>query len=175
MIELRNKQYMTVLDGVAGAALEVGVAVKPAADAAGTGLSFTAATAAVDLQAAHGPLFAYWINPRSTAITFSGDEDGLGYTVAGSTNVDANHHIPSGSRMLAVGGKGVAQIRFYAESLGADLSPLPAVCTELAVNATDGKLCLTGHASAIDDAATNPIKVARVVAKDAVSITVLVG
>lgn len=170
MIDVRNKQYCTVLNCVAGEDLEQGQLVKLSADATGTVLVATAADAADDFGV-WGPLMAYWINDRSTAVQYSGGEDGLSFPVAGASDPDATHYIPKGARMLAIGGIGVAEVRVFPESLHESLqSSLPNVGTTLGVSSTNAKLCDASDASAIPD-----VVIARVTEKDAVSITVILG
>jgi hypothetical protein len=168
MIELRNRQYATVIDCVAGEALEEGVAVKLVAN--GNGLKALKATAANDFRVV-GLMVAHWINPLEEAAAYNGAEDGLTFTLTPSSDVNSIHYIPSGARMLAVGGKGVAQIRFHKNSLNDDFaSTLPNPGDVLGVSSADSKLCTSGAGDAI---AT--VVAGLVTEKDAVSITVLCG
>jgi hypothetical protein len=168
MIELRNKQYMTAIDCVAGEAMEVGDVIRLIDNGDGQvrAMKTTAATDA----AVQGTTIAHWINPRSETVTYSGGEDGLTFPLAASTDADSQHHIPSGARMVALCGKGVAMVRFFANSLHSSLAVLPAPGTTLSVAST-GKLCANGDAAVI----ASFTNAARVVEKDDVSITVILA
>lgn len=170
MIELANKQYATVIDCVAATAIKVGQAVKLQVADDGETLEAVLATAAEDFDV-WGPLFAHWINPRDTTVTYSGGEDGLSYPLISSTDPDSQIHIPSGARMLAVGGVGVTQIRFFKSALDTEFaSVLPEPGDVLGIS--DEKfLCSTGHANVI----AGLEKVARVVEADKVSVRCIVG
>lgn len=169
MIELRNKQYATILEGVAGEELRIGTVITATKDASNTGLKFTKATAAT-AATVWGTLIAHWINPNNEAVTYSGDEDGLGYTE--NIGTDAVVVIPSGSRMYAVAGKGVTEIRFFKSALNDDFATtLPDVGTVLGVSSTDSMLC----ASDASDVITSFTAAARVVARDSISIAVILG
>lgn len=170
MIELRNKQHATVIDCVAGEALEVGQVIKLQDDGNGV-LEAVVAAAAADASV-WGTMIAWWINPRSEAVEYEGDADGIGLTLAAATDTDAIHFIPSGSRMVAVGGKGVTEVRYFVDSLNDDFAvTLPAVGDVLGVSSADSKLCEfdAGDVIVSFDAA------ARVVEADAVSVTVILG
>lgn len=172
MIELRNRQYMTIIDCLAGEALEVGNVVELIYNLAADRLSSRAmkATDTGGISAIAGPLFAHWINDRSTAVAYSGGEDGLSFPLAAAADPDANHYIPSGSRMVAVGGKGVAEIRFFKDSLDTEYaSTLPDPMTVLRFSDNESKLCSASNGSVV---ATD---VALVLETDAVSISVLIG
>lgn len=173
MIELRNRQYMTVLDCVAGEDLEQGHVIR-LIHVAGRDLPLSAvkATASAHIQEVTGPLVAHWINDRSTAVAFSGGEDGLSFPVAAATDEDANHHIPSGTRMLAVGGKGVAEIRFFKSSLDAEFATtLPDPGTVVDFDTQTSKLCSTGNGNA--SGVTGGV--GYVVDNDGVSVAVILG
>lgn len=161
---------MTIIDCVAGAALEVGQVIKLVNYAGRDLITAMKATAAADVSAITGPLFAYWINARSTALAYKGGADGLTFTVLGSTDLDSIHYIPSGSRMLAVGGKGVAELRFFAESLDTEYaSTLPDPGTTLSFTSDESKLCSSGNGSVVAK------EVAFVLENDGVSVAVIVG
>lgn len=166
MIELRNKQYCTVIDCVAGEALTVG-AVVDLVNHDGSQLKAVKATTAAAFSV-NGTLVAHWINPLEEAVEYNGGEDGLSFPL--NTDTDSVHMIPSGSRMVAVGGPGVAEIRFYPAALNADLATLPNPGTLLGVSDVDSKLCLTTNGDAIVG-----VTAGRVIAKDGVSIAVLLG
>lgn len=174
MIELRNRQYMYILDCVAGEDLEVGQ-VLSLDNNVGTDLDGElplafAATQAGDVIDVVGPLFAHWINDRSEAVAFSGGEDGLTFPLAASTDADSNHYIPSGRRMLALGGKGFAEIRFFESSLDAEYAgALPDPLTVLRFSSTTSKLCSAANANVVAK------DVALVVENDGVSISVVIG
>lgn len=171
MIELRNRQYMTIIDCVAGEDLEVGHVVRLTHDATKK-LPLTAlkATQAGHVSDITGPLFAHWINDRSRAVSFVGGEDGLSFPVGTRGDADLNHFIPSGARMVALGGKGVGEIRFFAESLDAGLAAsLPDPGTVLRFSSDESKLCASGDGNAVAK------DVALVVDNDGVSIAVVVG
>lgn len=170
MIELRNRQYMTVIDCVAGEAMEVGMVLKLEWHAGRDLITAMKATAGADVSQATGPLFAYWINERSTAVTFLTNGDGTDLSILASTDLDSIHYIPSGARMLAVGGPGVAEIRFFPESLDpAIASDLPDPATELEFATDTAQLCL-----ASDGNASNRV-VALVIENDGASVSVIVG
>lgn len=169
MIELRNKQYMTIIDCIAGAALEQGQVIT-LADHGDVMLRALAATSSGDVSAITGPLLAHWISDRSTAVGFELDDDGYTLNVVGATDDDATHYIPSGTRMLAVGGKGVAEVRLFKSSLDAEFATtLPAIGTTLEFASDTSKLCSQGHGHG-----TN-LNVAYVLENDGVSIAVLLG
>ena len=170
MIELRNRQYMTIIDCVAGAALEMGQVIKLQWFAGRDLITAMKATAAADVSAITGPLFAYWINDRSSSTAYKGGTDGLTFTLNGASDDDSIHYIPSGSRMLAVGGKGVAELRFFANSLDTEYaSTLPDPGTTLKFSSDESKLCSSGNGSVVDKA------VAFVLENDGVSVAVIVG
>ena len=172
MIELRNRQYMTIIDCLAGEAMEVGNVLKLGYYSATDKLPLRAmkATAAADILDVTGPLLAHWINERSTAVDFSGGEDGLTFPLAGSTDLDATHYIPSGSRMLAVGGKGVAEVRLFASSLDSEYATtLPDPGTVLEFSSDESKLCSAGNAQ------SETRTCALVLENDGVSIAVILG
>jgi len=169
MIELRNKQYMTVIDCIAGAALEQGQVIT-LANHGDVFLRALPATAGADVSAITGPLLAHWINDRSTAVGFSLDDDGFSLSVLGSSDADATHYIPSGTRMIAIGGKGVAEVRLFPLSLDTEYaSTLPAVGTTLQFSTDESKLCSSGNGAASSK------DVALVLENDGVSVAVLLG
>lgn len=168
MIELRNKQYAYIIDCVASVEMQVGQLVRLQVNPDGELMLASPATALAHVSDISGPLFAYWINDRSTAVAFEGGEDGLSFPLA--TGDDAIHTIPVGKRMLAVGGKGFAEIRFFESSLDPSLTgALPAPGTVLRFADDTSKLCLTGDLNAVAK------DVALVVENDGASISVLVG
>lgn len=172
MLELRNRQYMTIIDVLAGEDLEVGHVLKLEYHSASDRLPLRAmkATAAADVKDITGPLLAHWINDRSTAVDFSGGEDGLTFPIAGSDDSDSNHYIPSGTRMLAVGGKGVAEFRLFKGSLDTEFaSTLPDPGDVLKFSSVTSKLCSTGNGSAENK------EIALVLENDGVSIAVILG
>lgn len=172
MIELRNRQYMTVVDCLAGEALEVGNVIKLEYHSATDALPMRAmkATAAADILACTGPLFAHWIIDRSTAVLFSGGEDGLTFPLAANTDADSTHYIPSGSRMVALGGKGVAEFRFFPASLDTEFaSTLPTVGDTLEFSSDESKLCSVGNAQ------SETRVCGLVLENDGVSVAVLIG
>lgn len=161
---------MTVIDCVAGAALEMGNVIKLEWHSGRDLITAVKATAASDVSAITGPLFAYWINDRSTATAFRGGTDGLTFTLNASTDDDSIHYIPSGSRMLAVGGKGVAELRFFASSLDTEYaSTLPDPGTTLKFSSDESKLCSTSNGAVVNK------EVAFVLENDGVSVAVIVG
>jgi len=163
---------MTIIDCLAGEALEVGNVIKLAYFESTDKLPMRAmkATAAADIEDITGPLLAHWINERSTAVDFSGGTDGLTFTIAGNTDLDSNHYIPSGTRMLAVGGKGVAEVRLFPSSLDTEYaSTLPDPGTVLKFSSDESKLCSSGNGSAVDK------EVALVLENDGVSVAVILG
>lgn len=168
MIELRNKQYAYVIDCVALEDLEEGMVVELVDQGDGKLPGAKKATDA-SAQAVWGTLIAHWINPRSTAYAYRNSGDGIEYTVANTGAVDEIHPIPSGAKMLAVGGRGT-EIRFYPESLDESLtSTLPSFGTILAFSSSSGKLCAADDGNAVGQ------NVARVVENDGVSISVVLG
>lgn len=169
MMELRNRQYMTIIDCIAGAALEQGNVIK-LENHADVMLRAVKATAGADVNDVLGPLLAHWINERSTAVSYSGGTTGYEFNVAGVSDQDSIHYIPSGSRMLAVGGKGVAEVRLFKESLDSEFaSTLPAVGDTLEFSTDESKLCSTGNAQGSNK------NVAFVLESDGVSVSVLLG
>jgi hypothetical protein len=179
MIELRNRQYTAIFDCVALADMEVGQLVRlvelPSDQEVANltdaeMLGALPATEAGHVSGITGPLFAFWINDRSTAVLFSGGADGIEFPVAGAEDEDANQHIPSGKRMLALGGKGMAEFRFFPESLH-DEDALENVVPgdTLQFNGTSSKLQAAGGAGVVD------LDVAFVLENDDVSISVVVG
>jgi hypothetical protein len=172
MIELRNRQYMTVIDCLAGEDLVVGNVIQLQYFEATDRLPMRAmkATAAADILDVTGPLFAHWIIDRSTAVLFGGGEDGLSFPLAASTDADSTHYIPSGSRMVAVGGKGVAEIRFFPASLDSEFaSTLPTVGDTLEFSNDESLLCSVGNA------ASETRVCGLVLENDGVSVAVLIG
>lgn len=170
MIELRNKQYMTVIDCVANEALEVGTLVQLTLNSGEDRPLASKLTAAGDMSTVLGPMLAHWINDRSTAVTFSGGEDGLSFPLAGASDLDALHYIPSGASMVAVGGKGVAEVRLFNASLDSEYAAtLPAVGTTLEFSTDESKLCSQGNAQGAN------IDVAFVIENDGVSVAVVLG
>ena len=169
MMELRNKQYMTVIDCVAGQALEQGNVLK-LEDHGDVLVRAVKATASADVNDIMGPLLAHWINERSTATAFSGGADGFTFTTTGAGDEDSIHFIPSGSRMLALGGKGVAEVRLFEDSLDTEFTGnLPAIGTTLDFSTDESKLCSTGNGSAAGKS------VAFVLENDGVSVSVILG
>lgn len=169
MMDLRNRQYMTIIDCIAGADLEQGNVIK-LADHGDVLIRALKATAGADVNSVLGPLLAHWINARSTAVSYSGGANGYEFNVAGSSDADSIHYIPSGSRMLAVGGKGVAEVRLFKESLDTEFATtLPAVGSTLQFSTDESKLCSSGNAQASSK------DVAFVLETDGVSIAVLLG
>lgn len=171
MIELRNKQYMTVIDCLAGANLEVGqvIGLENHGDTT-LPLRAVAATQDSDVKAVTGPLLAHWINERSTTVAYSGGENGLTFPLAGAADDDAQHYIPSGKRMVAIGGKGVAEVRVYTASLDSEFaSTLPVPGQVLHFSTDESKLCSAGNVNASTAA------VAMVLEADAVSVAVILG
>lgn len=169
MIELRNKQYMTVIDCIAGAALEQGQVIT-LADHGDVLLRALPATSGGHVNAVTGPLLAHWISDRSTAVGFELDDDGYTLNVVGAADEDSTHYIPSGTRMLAIGGKGVAEVRLFKSSLDSEFaSTLPAIGTTLEFSADESKLCSQGNGQGQN------VNVAFVLENDGVSIAVLLG
>lgn len=169
MIELRNKQYMTVIDCIAGEDLEQGNVIA-LADHGDVFLRALKATASGDVNDILGPLLAHWINDRSTATAFSGGTDGFTFNVTGSGDEDSIHYIPSGSRMLAIGGKGVGEVRLFESSLDSEFTgSLPDVGTTLDFSTDESKLCSTGNGDAAGKS------VAFVLENDGVSVSVILG
>jgi hypothetical protein len=163
---------MTIIDCLAGEDLEVGNVIKLAYYESTDRLPMRAmkATADTDIEDITGPLFAHWIIDRSTAVLFSGGEDGLTFPLAASTDSDSTHYIPSGSRMVACGGKGVAEFRFFPDSLDSEYaSTLPDPGTVLKFSSDESMLCSAGNGSVVDK------EVALVLENDGVSIAVIVG
>lgn len=169
MIELRNRQYATIIDCIAGEALEQGQLVK-LVNHSDVLLRAMKVTQGSDVNDVLGPLVAHWINERSTSVSFSGGTNGYTFNVAGSSDEDSIHYIPSGSRMLAVGGKGVTEVRFFPASLDTEYaSTLPAVGTTLQFSTDEAKLCSSGNGAA------STKNVGFVVENDGVSVAVLLG
>jgi hypothetical protein len=169
MIELANKQYATILDCVAGEDLVVGQAITLVDDSEG-GLE-AVPLADADGALVWGILLANWINPRSTTVVYSGSGSGLDFDATDSGDSDAHISIPAGARMYAVGGPGVTQVRLFESALDAEFAgALPVPGDVLGVN-TDGMLCSTGNG----DVVAGLEAVARVVAADSVSATVILG
>jgi len=173
MIELRNRQYMTIIDCLAGEDLEVGHVITLDYFLAADPIQLRAlkATATGSVNAITGPLLAWWINDRSTAVAYTGGEDGISSpTVLGSSDSDANHYIPSGSRMLAIGGRGVAEVRLFADSLDSEFATtMPDAGDTLDFSTDESMLCSTGNGSAAGGT------YAFVLENDGVSIAVLLG
>lgn len=170
MIELRNRQYMTIIDCVSGEAIQVGNVINLEWHAGRDLITAMKATAAGDVNAVIGPLFAWWINDRSTATAYRGGTDGLTFTVNPASDDDSVHYIPSGKRMLALGGKGVAEIRFFADSLDSEYaSTFPAVGTTLQFSDNESFLCSSANGSKVD------VDVGYVLESDGVSISVIIG
>lgn len=160
---------MTIIDCIAGADLEQGNVIK-LADHGDIFVRALKATAGSDVNAVLGPLLAHWINERSTSVAFSGGTNGYTFNVTGSSDEDSIHYIPSGSRMLAIGGKGVAEVRLFKSSLDTEFaSTLPAIGTTLQFSTDESKLCSSGNGAASSK------DVAFVLENDGVSIAVLLG
>lgn len=169
MMELRNRQYMTIIDVVAGEDLEQGNVIA-LADHGDVFLRAFKASSSGDVNDVLGPLLAHWVNERSTSVSYSGGADGYTFNVAGANDADSIHYIPSGSRMLAIGGKGVAEVRLFRESLDTEFaSSLPAPGTTLQFSTDEAKMCSAGNGSASSK------DVAFVLENDGVSIAVLLG
>lgn len=168
MIELRNKQYAITIDCVALEPLEEGMVLELVDRGEGVLPGARKATSAA-AQAVWGTLIAHWINPRSTAYAYDGREDHTEYTPATSGRIDEIHHIPAGANLIAVGGKGFAEIRVFPESLHESLATLPDFGEILAFSSEDAKLCAATDATALGE------NIARVVENDGASIAVILG
>lgn len=168
MIELRNKQYCAVIDCVAGEDMQVGQIIA-LTDLDGRQLKAVKATTANDFDV-NGTLVAHWINPLEEAVEYDGGEDGLSFPL--NTGFDSVHLIPSGARMVAVGGRGIAEVRFFFSALDNDLATASGAApgTVLGVSSASSKLCLSNNGSAIAG-----VDAGRVIANDGVSIAVLLG
>lgn len=170
MIELRNRQYMTIIDCVAGEALQVGNVINLEWHAGRDLITAMKATAAGDINAVLGPLFAWWINDRSTATAYRGGTDGLTFTVNPASDDDSVHYIPSGKRMLALGGKGVAELRFFADSLDSEFaSTFPSIGATLKFSSDESFLCSTSNGQAVEK------EIGYVLESDGVSVAVIIG
>lgn len=172
MIELRNRQYMTILDCVASGQIQVGQVLRLQANTGSTGLGLMAsvATASGHVNAIIGPMIAHWINDRSTATQFTGTGDGITFTNTAASDEDALEFIPSGTNMLAIGGRGVAEVRFFKSSLDTEFaSTLPLMGQTLDFSTDESKLSSTGNGQAAG------VDVGFVVEVDSVSVAVLLG